>query len=76
MDGFFYDLAQFGKNRLYILAVTAAVKQAWTTANKTAMNTPAHIAASVLVWRNEPGWANATAVTLGAVLPDLPMFGL
>jgi hypothetical protein len=39
------------------------------------MNTPAHVAASLLVWRKEPGWAAATAVTIGAILPDLPMFG-
>ena len=39
------------------------------------MNTPAHIAAGLLVWRNEPGWSGATAVTVGAILPDLPMFG-
>lgn len=39
------------------------------------MNTPAHIAASVFVWRKEVGWAPATAVALGAMLPDLPMFG-
>ena len=39
------------------------------------MNTPAHIAASILVWRNEPGWRGAAAVTFGALLPDLPMFG-
>lgn len=39
------------------------------------MNTPAHVAASLLVWRNEPGWAGAAAVTVGALLPDLPMFG-
>jgi hypothetical protein len=39
------------------------------------MNTPAHIAASVLVWRNEVSWGAASAVTIGALLPDLPMFG-
>lgn len=39
------------------------------------MNTPAHVAASLLVWRNRPGWWSAAAVTVGAVLPDLPMFG-
>lgn len=39
------------------------------------MNTPAHIAASLFAWRGEPGWPAAAAVTLGAVLPDLPMFG-
>lgn len=39
------------------------------------MNTPAHIAASLLVWRNEPTWLGMAAVTFGATLPDLPMFG-
>ena len=39
------------------------------------MNTPAHLAASLLAWRNEPGWRGALAVSFGAVLPDLPMFG-
>jgi hypothetical protein len=39
------------------------------------MNTPAHIAASLVVWRNEVGWAPASAVTIGAILPDAPMFG-
>ena len=39
------------------------------------MNTPAHVAASVLIWRGESGWASATAIALGAMLPDLPMFG-
>jgi len=39
------------------------------------MYTPAHIAASLLVWKDEPGWTAAAAVTFGAALPDLPMFG-
>ncbi len=39
------------------------------------MNTPAHVAASVLIWRGERGWGPATAITFGALLPDLPMFG-
>ena len=39
------------------------------------MNTPAHLAASLLVWRHEPGWRGAAATTFGAALPDLPMFG-
>lgn len=39
------------------------------------MNTPAHLAASVFLWRNEPGWGSAVAVSIGAVLPDAPMFG-
>lgn len=38
------------------------------------MNTPAHLAASVLVWRNEQGWAAASSVALGAILPDAPMY--
>ena len=39
------------------------------------MNTPAHIAASLVVWRKEMGWGAAAAVTAGAILPDAPMFG-
>lgn len=39
------------------------------------MNTPAHIAASLLSWRDEKGWSACTAVTAGAIIPDLPMFG-
>ena len=39
------------------------------------MNTPAHIAASTLVWRHEAGIAPALAVVAGAILPDAPMFG-
>ena len=39
------------------------------------MNTPAHIAVSIFVWRHEPGWRGACAVTFGAILPDAPMFG-
>lgn len=38
------------------------------------MNTPAHIAASLLVWRGESGWSVASAITIGAILPDAPMF--
>ena len=38
------------------------------------MNTPAHVAASVLAWRNEAGWGSAAAVTIGALLPDAPMY--
>ena len=38
------------------------------------MNTPAHVATSLLVWRHESGWPAASAVTIGAVLPDAPMF--
>ena len=39
------------------------------------MQTPSHVAFSLLVWRNETGKAAATAVVVGAVLPDAPMFG-
>lgn len=39
------------------------------------MNTPAHVAASVLIWRDEQGWGPTFAVGVGAILPDLPMFG-
>ena len=38
------------------------------------MNTPAHIAASLLVWNRETGWRETTAVTVGAILPDATMF--
>lgn len=38
------------------------------------MNTPAHIAASLLTWQKQTGRAAAFAVTLGAILPDAPMF--
>lgn len=38
------------------------------------MNTPAHIAAGLFVWRNESSQGAASAVVLGALLPDLPMF--
>lgn len=39
------------------------------------MNTPTHVAASLLVWRNEVGPRAAAAVTIGALLPDAPMYG-
>lgn len=39
------------------------------------MNTPAHLAASLIVWKDVPNWRHASAVTLGAFLPDLPMYG-
>jgi hypothetical protein len=39
------------------------------------MNTPAHLAVSLLVWQQENRWRNAVSVAIGAVLPDLPMFG-
>jgi len=38
------------------------------------MNTPAHLAASTFMWRNEAGWKSASAIAIGAVLPDAPMF--
>jgi hypothetical protein len=39
------------------------------------MNTPAHVAASLLLWRNESTGSAAAAITVGAILPDAPMFG-
>ena len=39
------------------------------------MHTPAHLAASLLLYRNQPGRLAAAGAALGAVLPDLPMFG-
>jgi hypothetical protein len=36
------------------------------------MNTPAHLALSVFIWRTESGW-QAAAVSIGALLPDMPM---
>ena len=39
------------------------------------MHTPAHVAYSLFFWRHAPGWGAVSAVTLGALLPDLPMFG-
>jgi len=39
------------------------------------MNTPAHLAASLLLWRKEAGWGAASAIACGAILPDAPMFG-
>lgn len=38
------------------------------------MNTPAHMAMSVFIWSDEPGWPAAAAITVGAWLPDIPMF--
>jgi hypothetical protein len=38
------------------------------------MQTPAHLAASLFVWRKEIRWADAAAVVFGAVLPDITMF--
>ena len=39
------------------------------------MNTPAHLALSVFVWRSEVNWGAVIAVCIGALLPDLPMIG-
>ncbi len=39
------------------------------------MHTPAHVAASLLLWRRESSWSATGAIVLGAALPDLPMFG-
>ena len=39
------------------------------------MNTPSHLAISLLVFRRQSTWPAVLAVALGAVLPDLPMFG-
>jgi hypothetical protein len=38
------------------------------------MNTPAHATVSLLLWSHEPGWAAASAVMIGAWLPDIPIF--
>lgn len=38
------------------------------------MNTPAHVAASLFLWRNETSRHAAWAVSLGAILPDAPMY--
>ena len=39
------------------------------------MMTPAHIAASLFVWRDQPGWRRMSAIVFGAALPDLAMVG-
>ena len=39
------------------------------------MNTPAHLALSLFVWRTEIKWSAVIAVSLGAILPDFSMFG-
>ena len=39
------------------------------------MNTPAHLALSVFIWRAESSWMAVAAVSLGAVLPDIPIIG-
>ena len=38
------------------------------------MQTPAHVAASLFLWRGETRWIDASAVAAGAVLPDISMF--
>lgn len=38
------------------------------------MNTPAHVAASLFVWRKEETRHASIAVCLGALLPDAPMY--
>lgn len=38
------------------------------------MNTPAHVVASLLVWRKESRPIEALAVSFGAILPDITMF--
>ena len=38
------------------------------------MQTPSHVAISLLVWRKVPNWKCALAVVFGALLPDLAMF--
>lgn len=39
------------------------------------MNTPAHLALSLFIWRAENKWLMVLAISLGALLPDLPMIG-
>ena len=39
------------------------------------MNTPSHIAASLLVWRDEKDWLPISAIVVGGLVPDLPMVG-
>ena len=38
------------------------------------MQTPAHIAASLILWPRETRWVDASAIAAGAVLPDISMF--
>ena len=38
------------------------------------MQTPAHLAISLLVWPKENRWIDASAVAIGAILPDISMF--
>jgi len=39
------------------------------------MQTPAHVAVSLFVWRKVPDWKSVLAVVLGALIPDATMFG-
>lgn len=39
------------------------------------MNTPAHLALSVFIWRAESKWLAVLVISFGALLPDLPMIG-
>ena len=39
------------------------------------MHTPAHLAASLFLWRKEERPLPVSALVIGALLPDLPMFG-
>lgn len=38
------------------------------------MNTPAHLAASLLAWPKETRWRDACGVAFGTILPDISMF--
>ena len=38
------------------------------------MHTPAHLAASLLVWRKAANWKETLAVVAGAIIPDASMF--
>ena len=38
------------------------------------MHTPAHVAASLLIWRKAANWKETLAVIAGAILPDASMF--
>ena len=39
------------------------------------MNTPAHVIAGCVLIPHRPGWPATSALVVGALLPDLPMFG-
>jgi len=38
------------------------------------LHTPAHVATSLLIWRNAVNWKETLAVVAGAILPDASMF--